>query len=251
MTKPRATRSLRTLREAQNGERLQALRLSSAKPYPDRLILAALRIRIPRTLWSGPFSSAHPELRIDVLNRVEVSPNVSVSDHWISGGPPGIWQNEILSYPDIHSVDPFAEVGEGSLYRIKYDNPPVIYLYQRMGLPLRFPLRVQAGYLGWEIAARYSEFQAILKHIRAADPTARIVSIRRGPLHSHFPLLSESQRQLLTEAMEAGYFAVPRAITLTALARKLDRSKSGISEAIALIEKKLLEAALLPPVTPL
>jgi HTH DNA binding domain len=229
---------------------LQALRRSAERPAPDRLFLATLRIRMPRNLWTGPFSSAHPELQIDVLNRVEVTYNVSVSDHWISGGPPGIWANEIAKYPDVVSVEPFAEVGEGSLYRIKYENPPIIDLYRRLGLPLRFPLRMQAGYLGWEIAARYSEFQAILKHARAADPEARIISIRRGPLRSHLPLLSEAQRQLLTDAMVAGYFAVPRGITLTALARKLNRSKSGISEAIALIEKKLLEAALRTPVGP-
>jgi len=229
---------------------LRALRVSSESLTPDRLFLATLRVRIPRTLWTGPFSSAHPELRIDVLNRVEVSPDLSVSDHWISGGPPGIWANEISAYPDIVAVDPFAEVGEGSLYRIKYQNPPIVGLYQRLHLPLRFPLRVQAGYLAWEVAARYSEFQAILKHARAADPAVHIVSIRRGPLRSHLPLLTESQRQLLTDAMEAGYFAVPRGITLTALARKLNRSKSGISEAIALIEKKLLEAALHPSVAP-
>ena len=44
--------------------------------------------------------------------------------------------------------------------------------------------------------------------------------------------------------MAAGYFAVPRGITLTDLARRLDRSKSAVSEAIAIIERKLLESAM-------
>jgi hypothetical protein len=230
--------------------RLRALRRSSNSSTAARLFLATLRIRIPRTLWTGPFSSGHPDVRLEILNRVEVTPDVSVSDFWIDGGPPGVWAQEISGYPDILSVDSLAEVGSGSLYRIKYRNPPVVYLYRRLQLPLHFPLRMQAGYLGWEIVARYSEFQEIMKHVRSADPTAQIVSIRRGPLRSHLPLLSEAQHRLLTEAMAAGYFAVPRGITLTALARKLNRSKSGISEAIALIEKKLLEAALRPPVSP-
>jgi hypothetical protein len=230
--------------------RLEHLRRTAEVPAPDRLFLATLRIRIPRTFGLGPFSAGHPDLRIDILNRVEVTPDVSVSDYWISGGPPGIWAKEILGYPDVLAVDAFAEVGEGSLYRVRYRNPPVIYLYRKLRLPLHFPLRVQSGYLRWEIAARYSEFQAILRHAKTADPNAQIVSIRRGPLRSHLPLLSEAQHRLLTDAMAAGYFAVPRGITLTALARKLNRSKSGISESIALIEKKLLEAALHPPIVP-
>jgi predicted DNA binding protein len=59
-------------------------------------------------------------------------------------------------------------------------------------------------------------------------------------------MLTEIQQQLLSQAMAAGYFAVPRGITLTDLARRLDRSKSAVSEAIAIIEKKLLESALRP-----
>ena len=230
--------------------RLRALRQSSDVASSERLFLATLRIRIPRNVWTGPFSSSHPDLRLEILNRVEVTPDASVSDFWIEGGPPGVWAEEIGRFPDILSVDSLAEVGGGSLYRIKYRNPPIVYLYRRLQLPLHFPLRMQGGYLGWEIVARYSEFQEIMKHVRTADPAAQIVSIRRGPLRSHLPLLSEAQHQLLTEAMAAGYFAVPRGITLTALARKLNRSKSGISEAIALIEKKLLEAAVRPPVVP-
>ncbi|MCI4327047.1 MAG: helix-turn-helix domain-containing protein [Thermoplasmata archaeon] len=42
--------------------------------------------------------------------------------------------------------------------------------------------------------------------------------------------------------MAAGYFAVPRGITLTDLAARLDRSKSAVSESIAIIERKLLES---------
>jgi predicted DNA binding protein len=57
-------------------------------------------------------------------------------------------------------------------------------------------------------------------------------------------VLTEAQQQLLTEAMAAGYFAVPRGITLTDLARRLNRSKSSLSEAIAVIERKLLESAM-------
>jgi predicted DNA binding protein len=46
--------------------------------------------------------------------------------------------------------------------------------------------------------------------------------------------------------MAAGYFAVPRGITLTDLARQIGRSKSAVSEAIAIIERKLLETAVRP-----
>lgn len=157
-----------------------------------------------------------------------------------------MWAKEISRFPDVIKVESLAQVGEGCLYRITYRNPPVIDVYRRLRLPVPFPLRIQGGMIDWEVAARYSEFEEFMKFVRRRDPGAKMVSIRRRPLRNHLPSLTERQHELLTEAMAAGYFAVPRGITLTALARKLRRSKSSLSEAIALIEQKLLETALGP-----
>ncbi|MGA8274798.1 MAG: helix-turn-helix domain-containing protein [Thermoplasmata archaeon] len=245
---PKGPAAQELLKSIQNSTetRLRDLRRSADDPTADRLFLATLRVRIPQNVWTGPFSSLHSSIRLEVLNRTEVGPGVSVSDYWISGSPPGVWAREIAAYPDVVKVDSLAEVGDGCLYRITYKNPPVIGLYQRLQLPIQFPLRPQAGFIRWEVVARRSEFDLIMKHARAVDPNFSIVSIRRRPLRSHLPMLTEAQEHLLNQAMAAGYFAVPRGITLTALARKLNRSKSGISESIALIEKKLFETVLQP-----
>jgi|SRR5271157_634778 len=242
-------RGRRPGRESRTGAtaRLRDLREATEEVPGDRLLLATLRVKIPPTRpWTGPFSRTHPTVVLEALNRSDVTPDRSVSDYWISGGPPGEWAREIAGYPDVSKVDSLAEVGEGSIYRITYRNPPIIYLYQKLGLPIHFPLRIQAGFIRWEVVARRSEFDAVLRHAREVDPDFQVVSIRRRPLRSHLPFLTDTQQELLSKAMAAGYFAVPRAITLTALARQLDRSKSGISEAIAIIERKLLESALRP-----
>jgi predicted DNA binding protein len=211
------------------------------------LLVATLRVRIrTKGPWTGSFTRAHPSVVVDVLNRSDLDQDVSVSDHWISGGPPGVWAREISGYPDVRKVDSLAEVAEGSIYRITYENPPVVYLYRDLGLPIQFPLRIQGGVIRWEIVARRSEFESVVAYARTIDPRFQVVSIRHGPLRSHLPMLTDSQHQLLTHAMAAGYFAVPRGITLTGLARQLDRSKSAVSEAMAVIEQKLLESALRP-----
>ncbi|HXQ94228.1 MAG TPA: helix-turn-helix domain-containing protein [Thermoplasmata archaeon] len=224
--------------------RLRRLRESHPEGPTDRLLLATLRIRIPNDLWTGAFSRAHPTRSLEALNRAEVGKDVSVSDYWIAGQPPGVWAAEIARYPDVLNVDSLAVVGEGCLYRITYRNPPIVYLFRELGLPIQFPLRVQNGVIRWEVVARHSELQAVLRHAGSVDPDFQVVSIRRGSLRSHLPVLTDAQHRLLTQAMAAGYFAVPRGITLTNLARRLDRSKSAVSEGIAVIEQKLLESAL-------
>jgi hypothetical protein len=241
-----AGRARRTPAGESTKTRLEELRRTADDMATDRLFLATLRIRIPHKIWTGQFSTLHPTVRLEILNRMEAGGETSVSDYWISGAPPGVWAREIASYPDVNKVDSLAEVADGCLYRVTYKNPPVVALYQRLHLPIQFPLRLQGGYIRWEVVARRSEFDLILKHARLVDPEFSIVSIRRRPLRSHLPMLTDGQKQLLDQAMAAGYFAVPRGITLTALARKLNRSKSGVSESIALIEKKLFETVLQP-----
>jgi len=231
-------------------ERLARLRSSVEPEGEGSLFVVTLRIRIPLDIWTGPFSTRHHNLRMEALNRTDLSEETSVSDYWISGGPPGVWANEIAAYPDVVRVESLAEVADGCLYRVTYRNPPVIYTYRRLQLPIQFPLRMQDGIITWEVIGRRSDFEEVLEFAKRRAVDVRIVSIRRRPLRSHLPLLTEAQHRLLTDAMAAGYFAVPRAITLTELARKLGRSKSSTSEALALIEKKLLESALRPTALP-
>jgi len=226
--------------------KFRELRAGDQDDSEGRLLLATLRVRIPKELWTAKFSSRHPTITIEALNRAGVSDDVSVSDYWISGQPPGVWTREISENADVVKVDCLAGVGEGSIYRINFRNPPIIYLYRKLGMPIQFPLRIQGGFIRWEVVARRLEFRAILDYARKTDPEFQVVSIRRRPLRSHLPVLTVTQHEMLTQAMEAGYFAVPRGITLTNLAKRLGRSKSSVSETIAVIEKKLLETALRP-----
>jgi len=223
---------------------VQGLHTGQKDLAENRLLIATLRARLPRTVGIGVFTSRHPETSIEVLNRSDVSKDVSVSDYWISGQPPGVWAREIGTFPDVLKVDCLTEVGNGSLYRITFRNPPIIPLFRELGIPIHFPLRIQGGFIRWEVVARRTQAEPILAHFRKTDSDFHVVSIRRQKLRSHLPLFTQTQSQLLAQAMAAGYFAVPRGITLTGLAGKLGRSKSSLSEAMANIEKRLLESAL-------
>jgi hypothetical protein len=237
--------SPRKARAASPG-RFDRLRAGEVGTVGPRLFIATLRVRIPRDLWTGAFSSAHPSVRLEVLNRTDLTKDTSVSDYWMSGHPPGVWANEIAGFPDVLGVESLAEVADGCLYRVTYRNPPVVYQYRRLSLPLQFPLKIHAGVITWEVIAQRAAFDQVLEFARSRDPDVQVSSVRTGPLRSHLPMLSEAQHRLLSTALAAGYFAVPRGITLTALARQLGRSKSALSETLARIEEKLLESTLRP-----
>jgi len=213
----------------------------------DRLLLATLHVRIPDSIWYGPFSRRHPSTVIEVLGRSETGRTVLVADHWISGRPAGKWRREIARSPDVLHVDCLTEMGEGCLYRVRFVGPPVVRLYRRLEVPLPFPMRILNGFIEWEVVARAPQFRQILAFARSIDPHTRVTWARKRPLRAHVPQLTRAQTALLRRAIEEGYFAVPRRITLVDLAREVNRSKSSVSETMARIELKLLESALYVP----
>ena len=206
--------------------------------------MATLRIRVPRDLWLGVFSLRHPGVRLEFLNHTELSPDVSVSDVWISGLPAGRWTPELAAFSEVEHLESLTELGGGGLYRVTFQNPPIVRLYRALGLPLPLPVWIQGGQVGWEVVARHSDYRRILEFAARRGLELRTVAVRRGPLHGHLPTLTPFQERVLEAALAAGYFGAPRRSNLSDLARRLGRSRSVISETISAIEQRLLDSAL-------
>jgi predicted DNA binding protein len=245
MTHPRRIGVQRNAAESTR-RRLIALRRRSADSGAQRLVVVTLRIRMAQDHWLGRFSNAHPDLRIQAQNWNAIDDRTSVLDYWIAGLPAGTWTGEIASYPDVERVEALAEVADGCLYRVVQRMNPIVQLYQRLRIPLKFPLSIHEGIITWEVASQKQHFDQLIAFLRMRKLEFTIVSVRRGLVRSDVPALTETQRRLLDEAMRLGYFAVPRGITLTELAKRLGRNKSAVSVSLAKVEQKLLVSSVRP-----
>ncbi len=225
-------------------ERLRGLRGRFSKDERDRLVIATLQIRMAQDHWLGRFSAAHPDVQIRALHWAWIDERTSVLDYWVEGLPGGAWTREISQNGDVRKVEFLAEAGEGGIYRVVQKMNPVVHLYRRLRLPLLFPMAVGGGIIAWEIMVKKSELDAILEFFRERKLAVFVSSVRRGLFGGQPPVLRPKQRELLVEAIRAGYFAVPRQITLTDLAKRLGRSKSSVSESLAHIEQRILEGSL-------
>jgi hypothetical protein len=234
-------------RDVLPADRLLVPSAKSLPAEPERFLLGSATLRIPSDTWTGPFSRRHPDVEIVILGYSEISPKIVIADHWIGGRPAGVWAKEIATFSDVRGVESLAEVGDGSIYRVRLRAPAIVDLYRRLEVPFPFPIHIQGGQVRWEIAARAREFDQILAFARRLDPSLRLRWTRTPVLRDHLPLLSASQRALLDRAIVSGYFAVPRRVSLTELARSSNRSKAAVSEALAVIERKLLESAIRQP----
>jgi len=217
--------------------------LSPSVSHRGPLCIASFYVRIGQESWTGSFSSRHPDARLVVLSHREAGPELSISDLWIGGGSDRAWGPEIAASPGVVGVTRVMRMGDGTLYRVSSRTPLVVRFYERLELPLPLPLRIQGGTIEWEVVAPPAEFRKLVRFAREIDPGARVVPLRSPPLRAHLPRLSEAQEALLATAMEAGYFSVPRQITVSGLSRRLHQSPSEVTARISAIEERLLESA--------
>ena len=82
-------------------------------------------------------------------------------------------------------------------------------------------------------AAREDGFQFEVRAVYDAD----------DPRHTHYGL-TETQRNTMVAALEAGYFDVPREVTLTEFAEQQDISHQAISEQLRRATRQLIESTL-------
>jgi len=128
-------------------------------------------------------------------------------------------------------------------FRVRFQEPVYLRIVHELEMHLRYPRSARNGIYRCETIARTTEIRRLVSALFAAGCRPRVVLLWREALRSLRPILTPVQRELFSEAFASGYFDVPRRITLTALARKVSRSKSSVSRALAIVERKLAESA--------
>ncbi len=201
-----------------------------------------IEVDVSEEAWPGRFTRLHPDLLIEIHNIFAVAGHNALGDFEIKGTTTE-WASEIEAYPDVVEVSPLDVPPEKGRYRIRFHETVLISLILELEVLLRYPTSIRNGIVSIETVDRVSRIRRLLAVLHKSKYEPRIVSLRKEFLRFRRPDLTPVQRVLLGQALAYGYFHVPRRITLTQLAMKLHRSKSTVSEKLAIVEKKLAEAA--------
>ncbi|WP_276259386.1 helix-turn-helix domain-containing protein [Haloglomus litoreum] len=102
---------------------------------------------------------------------------------------------------------------------------------------------------GWEATLRFPDEATLRTFYEASEQGEHGVELRaingaRVDERGGTDVLSPVQRETLEAAFEAGYYDVPRAITIAELAAQLDRSEQAVSEALRRATANYLRATL-------
>ena len=204
-------------------------------------IVCQLQIKLPQNRYCHEVGGAHPELRMEVTSILPTSPGQMVESLRVVGdfSSEGLL-DEIRKCPAVKSVELSGGVPGEAVFTITGPICPVVAAHRALGIPPAVPFVIEGGYKTVIIAASAEKVRQFYLRLRAHYPDVQIKSIRRSAMVGPKGILTRHQVDIFRTALYAGYWDIPRRITMTELAQMLSLSKATMSQSLATIEHKLL-----------
>jgi hypothetical protein len=199
---------------------------------------ARLRIDLPEGTWIRDVSIAHPETEFRVL---AVMPDGDRGVGLVEIGGPDI-AAVVADMGEHHSlvgVDPLRASGDECLVEFETTEPLLLLPIQQSGVPLELPLTIDDGTAVVDLTASRERLSSLRDRLDALGLAFEVEYVKQ--VMNATDLLTETQRELLVTAVEAGYYDTPRRSTLTDLADELGMAKSTVSETLHRGEERVVK----------
>lgn len=175
------------------------------------------------------------------MSRLDVGPSRSLTELRLQTSDPGPWAEEVRALPHVEEVEELEKGPSGIHIRVVHRTSEFVPIFRELHLMRRFPFTIQRGEASWVVVAPEAKMRELLRLLKERAPAAAIESVRHSDAPGASGPLTARQADLLSRAIAAGYFEVPRKVTLTDLAKHLGMAPSSLSEGLAIVEKKLLK----------
>jgi len=200
--------------------------------------------QLETTTWGYRFSRRYPELRLELLNRMELGHGEILVELRVLGADAGRLAEEWQEYSGVTAIESYPESERSVLYRVTSSVPSIQTITREHGVLTRYPIVVQDGWARFETFGPPGQIRGFLDDLRRRIGPNRVESVRQGSASLRSLGLSPAQDEVFRAALSSGYFGAPRGISVTTLAQKLGRSKSTVSVTLAKIQRKLADSAL-------
>lgn len=204
--------------------------------------------RLKYTVPGGPaaLSAKHPEDEFRILANLPTADGLMVLLEARTSDTAALGQhlNEapwLPSYELLHIDDRCVLIQ----YLLPFIPPPMRAVLAAGNL-LQFPLTVRNGWIIAELTTSHERLSQLKDEFETAGLTYDVVSVTQSP--DPIDLLTDRQRQFMTEAIERGYYDSPRECSLTDLAAALDVSKSTASVVVHGAEETIIKEFFAEPI---
>ncbi len=210
------------------------------------IVNAHVKVELPGEVWITDASKAFPSVKFEIQTLAPIS---------ISGESGSITNNALVKitsvewpkilpliekHPSVLSVTKWDETDVDVLINVKSRDTFILRSLIQSECILKYPILVQNGASTWELISPRKKIDALLELFDEMGIVYSITSIGALKKEEESYALTKRQELVLEKAMALGYYELPRRITLTELAEKLDIAKSTLSGILRRISKKLI-----------
>nr|WP_202904512.1 helix-turn-helix domain-containing protein [Haloarcula rubripromontorii] len=193
------------------------------------VIAARLRIRLPDDVWIADVSQANPKATFRLLSGIRAGAT-AVELGEVTTDDPATVGDAIATHPSVTAYEELERTTDRVLAKYETTDTALYEFVAESGLPIEYPVTAENGWYEFDLTGSRAEFDRFQAAIEDAGRQYELLSL----VHSTDPagLLTDRQRDVLTAALRAGYFELPRDCTLADVAAALDIDKSTASRVL-------------------
>ena len=199
---------------------------------------ATLTLTIPEAIWMGELSRTYPETRLRVLSAVKNDEGGVALVELTSPHEEAVI-SAAREYDSVAAVEVLNDEAEGLLLQLETTMPLLLEPLQRSGVPLEMPFNVQDGEVVWEVTTSRERLSMLGDQLESLGISFTVESIYQQVESEQ--LLTDHQWDVLSAAVECGYYDTPRSCTQEELADELGIAKSTCSETLHRAEEQIIK----------
>src|SRR5699024_6013119 len=190
---------------------------------------AHLTLTIPNGIWIGNVSRAYPDAQFRILAAlVDARAGVGLTEITAQQLPSIL--AEIDASDGVDELDILQRHDNTALIQFETTIPLLLFSVQEAGVPLEMPFLLADGEAAWELTASQHRLSELGTQFEQFGIPFTVDEIQQHIEPEQ--LLTDRQLELLTVAVERGYYDTRRECSLTELADDLGIAKSTCSETL-------------------
>ena len=192
--------------------------------------------------------TAAPHMIVEIEQVVATMEDRLMPYFWVSGGDHGEFEAAFQDDESVKNTAVIDEVEDAKLYRAEWTEnvETIIYAYVELGATL---MQAIGKADDWELRMRFDSHDSLSEFQDYCDVNNISIELNRSqeqeqPMTSAQYNLTSTQRETLVTALEAGYYEVPRAVTMRELADQMGIAQQTLSNRFRAAYKNLVTSAL-------
>lgn len=200
---------------------------------------AKLSISVPGDVWIRDVSTAHPETTFRVVTAL-AGERSGIGLVELRTDDPLAVLTDVDRQDDVVDLDLVWKRDDRALLQVETTSLPLLVPLWQAGVPVEMPFEIRDGVATWELTTTSDRFSELGRHLDEAGIDYEIEHVREIGSSRADRILTDRQQEVLSAAIDLGYYATPREATLTEVAEDLGVAKATCSDVLHRAESSIV-----------